>query len=70
MVSLFFGLHQYLAETCCENFESAKGPAQCKSGPANNMTEQIIEFELTGPGLHDCTCTPANGYCYDKTKIS
>ena len=30
----FFGLHLYLAERCCENFQSARDPARCKSGPA------------------------------------
>ena len=34
------------------------------------MTEQIIEFELTGPGPSGHTFTPTNGYFYDKTKIS
>ena len=37
MVRLCFGLHLYLAGRCCENFQSIKGPAQCKSGPSNNM---------------------------------
>ena len=32
MVRLFFGLYLYLAEKCCENPHSIKGPAQCKSG--------------------------------------
>ena len=27
MVRLFFGLHLYLVERCCENLQSAKGPA-------------------------------------------
>ena len=30
----FFGLHLYLAERCCENLLSARGPARCKSGLA------------------------------------
>ena len=34
MVRLFFYLHLHLAEGSCENPESARGPAQCKSGPA------------------------------------
>ena len=34
------------------------------------LIEQIIEFELRGPGLLGRTCTPTTGYFYDKTKIS
>ena len=30
----FFGLHLYLAERCCKNPQTARGPAYCKSGPA------------------------------------
>ena len=37
MVRLFFGLHLYLARRCCENLQSARGPARCNSGPGNNM---------------------------------
>ena len=33
MVRLFFGLHLYLAGRCCENPQSTRGNAQCKSGP-------------------------------------
>ena len=36
----FFGLHLYLARRCCENLQRAKGPAQCKSGPGNNMVSK------------------------------
>ena len=32
MVRLFFGLHLYLAGTCCKNLQNARGPAQCKYG--------------------------------------
>ena len=28
----FFGLHLYLAGTCCKNPHIARGPVQCKSG--------------------------------------
>ena len=56
----FFDLHLYFAEKCCENFESIKGHAHCKSGPGNKMTEQIIEFEFTGPEPPGRTCTPTN----------
>ena len=28
----FFGLHLYLAERCCKNSQSTRGPVQCKSG--------------------------------------
>ena len=34
------------------------------------LTEQIIEFELRGPGPPCRTCTPTTGYFRDKTKIS
>ena len=34
------------------------------------LIEQIIEFELTGPGLPGLTCTPITGHFHDKTKIS
>ena len=34
------------------------------------LIEQIIEFELRGPGPPGRTCTPTTGYFYDKTKIS
>ena len=30
--------------------------------------EQIIEFELKGPGPHGRTCNPKTGNFYDKTK--
>ena len=43
------GLHIYLAEIYCKNLEKAKGLLQFKSGSGNNMTEQIIEFELRRP---------------------
>ena len=33
------------------------------------LIEQIIEFELRGPGTPGSTCTQTTGYCYDKTKI-
>ena len=33
------------------------------------LIEQIIEFELRGPGTCSRTCTLANGYFHDKTKI-
>ena len=34
------------------------------------LIEQIIEFELRGPGSPRRTCIPKPGYFYDKTKIS
>ena len=36
------------------------------------LIEQIIEFELRGPGSHDHTCilTPKTGYFHDKIEIS
>ena len=30
----FYGHHLHLAERRCENLQSARGPARCKSGPA------------------------------------
>ena len=32
------------------------------------LIEQIIEFELRGPGPPGCTCTPTTGCFHDKTK--
>ena len=32
------------------------------------LFEQIIGFELRGPGPAGRTCTPISGYFYDKTK--
>ena len=34
------------------------------------LIEQIIDFELRGPGPLGRTCTPKTGYFDDKTKIS
>ena len=34
------------------------------------LIEQIIEFELRGPGPTGRTCTPTTGYFHDKPKIS
>ena len=34
------------------------------------LIEQIIEFELSGPGSPGRTYTPTAGYFHDKTKIS
>ena len=34
------------------------------------LIEQIIKLELRGLGPLGRICTPATGYCYDKTKIS
>ena len=34
MVKIFFGLHIYLAGRCSENYEIARGYAQCKSARA------------------------------------
>ena len=34
------------------------------------LIEQIVEFELRGPGPHGRTCTPITGKLHDKTKIS
>ena len=33
------------------------------------LIEQIIEFELSGPGPPRRTCTNTTGYFHDKTKI-
>ena len=66
----FFWSSPIFGRNMLRNLESAKSPTQCKSGPGNNMTEQIIEFELTGTGPPGRTCTPTNGYIYEKAKIS
>ena len=34
IVRIFFYLHLYLAGRSCENPQSARGPARCKSAPA------------------------------------
>ena len=34
------------------------------------LIQQIIEFELKGPGLSGRTCTSITAYFHDKTKIS
>ena len=34
------------------------------------LIEQIIQFELRGPGPRGRTCTPTTGYFHIKTKIS
>ena len=34
------------------------------------LIEQIMEFELRGPGVHSRTCTLTTVYFHDKTKIS
>ena len=33
------------------------------------LIEQIIEFELMGPGRPSRTCTPSTGFFHDKTNI-
>ena len=33
------------------------------------LIEQIIEFQLRGPGPPGRLCTPITGWLYDKTKI-
>ena len=44
MVRLFFGLHLFLAERCCENPQSTRGPAQCKPGPRITWLLGIIIY--------------------------
>ena len=34
------------------------------------LTEQIIEFQLRGPGPPGRTSSPITGYLHDETKIS
>ena len=34
------------------------------------LIEQVIEFQLRGPGVPGRTCTPITGYFRGKTKIS
>ena len=36
----FFVLLLYFAGRCCQNLHSARGSAQCKSGPGNNMVSK------------------------------
>ena len=36
----------YLAGRCCENLQSARSPAQCKSGPGNNMVSRRDQLLL------------------------
>ena len=41
-----------------------------KKSARKMLIEEIINFELRGPGPPGRTCTPTAGYFYDKTKIS
>ena len=41
----------------------------CKKLALEMLIEQIIEFELRGPGPPFRTCTPITGYFHDETKI-
>ena len=34
------------------------------------LVEQIVNFEIRGPGPPGRTCTPTTAYFHDKTKIS
>ena len=47
----FFYLYLYSAERCYKNLRSAKGPAQCKSGPGNHMVSRrnhlLHHFRIT-----------------------
>ena len=49
--TFFFGLHLYMAGRSRENLQSAKGPAQRKSGPGNNMIGRrnhlLYHFKIT-----------------------
>ena len=40
-----------------------------KNYPDKMLNEQIIEFELRGPGPPSGTCIPKPGYFHDKNKI-
>ena len=45
----------YLAGRCCENLQSARSPAQCKSGPGNNMVsrrDQLLHHVSLTNHLH------------------
>ena len=44
MVRHFFDLHLYLAGRSCENPQSARGPARCKSGPAITWLVGVIFY--------------------------
>ena len=41
---IFFGLLLYLAERCCENLQSARGLARCKSGPATTWLVDVTIY--------------------------
>ena len=47
----FYGFHLYFGGRCSENSQSARGPAQCKSGPGNNMVSRrnhlLYHFSIT-----------------------
>ena len=53
MVSFFcfFTYEQCFAGRCCDNSQSTSGPAQCKSGPVNNMVIRrnnlLYRFSIT-----------------------
>ena len=46
------------------------GTFEKKNWLGKMLIEQIIEFELRGPGPSGRTCTLTTCYFYDKTKIS
>ena len=50
-VTLFFGLHIYLARRFCENLQSARGPTQRKPGSVNNKVSKrnypLHHFSIT-----------------------
>ena len=39
-----FGLHLCLARRYCESLQSVRGPAQCKSGPGNNIVSRCNDL--------------------------
>ena len=43
----FFGLHLYLATRCCKNHLSARGLAQCKSGPGITCLVSVTKYHFS-----------------------
>ena len=55
----------YLAGRCCENLQSARSPAQCKSGPGNNMVsrrDQLLHHVSLTIHLHLAGFTRQNAF--------
>ena len=72
MVRLFFGFHLYLAERFCENFQSARGAMQCKSGQVSNMISKrnlsIVPFFINN-SLPPCQFLRDNIFLKKKNQL-